>query len=139
MRTSIDFVFVQFYNNPSCNLNSPGFLAALQAWSDDLSATNLSSSSSSSSSGFIDIGNGVTSPRLYVGAPSFPAAGSGWVGGQQFSELMEEVKEAGVRNLGGVMFWDGAYGLLSAREDGVYGRSGVGKSYMGLVKVALEQ
>ena len=52
---------------------------------------------------------------------------------------MEEVKEAGVGNLGGVMFWDGAYGVLSAREDGVYGRSGVGRSYMGLVKDVLEQ
>ncbi|KAF7512573.1 hypothetical protein GJ744_000834 [Endocarpon pusillum] len=136
MRTAIDFIFVQFYNNPSCNLNSPGFLATLQAWSDDLCATNLSSSYSS---GFIDVGNGVTSPRIYVGAPAFPAAGSGWVGGQQFSELMEGVKEVGLGNLGGVMFWDGAYGVLSARDDGVYGRSGVGESYMGLVKDALEQ
>lgn len=136
MRTSLDFIFVQFYNNPSCNLNSPGFLASLQAWSDDLTATNLSSSSGP---GFLDIGNGVTSPRLYVGAPAFPAAGSGWVGGQEFSGLMEEVREAGLDNLGGVMFWDGAYGVLSAREDGVYGRTGWGRSYMELVKDVLER
>lgn len=85
----------------------------------------------------MDIGNGVSSPRLYVGAPAFPAAGSGWVGGEEFSVLVAEVKESALVNLGGVMFWDGAYGELSAREDGVFGRTGVGRSYMGLVKDVL--
>lgn len=129
MQTAVDFVFVQFYNNPSCNLNSPGFLASLQAWSDDLSATG--------SPLFIDTGNGVTSPRLYVGAPSFPAAGSGWVGGELFVSLLGGARALGLKNLGGVMLWDGAYGSLSKEDDGMFGRSGVGRSYMQLAKDVL--
>ena len=135
MRTAIDFIFIQFYNNPSCNLNSPGFLAALQDWSDDLSLSPTNNTDNNDpSSTFIDTYNGVNSPRLYVGAPAFPAAGSGWVGGEEFSSLVAQVKGLRLPNLGGVMFWDGAYGVLSKSQDGAYGRTGVGRSYMGLVK-----
>jgi hypothetical protein len=73
-----------------------------------------------------------------VGAPAFPAAGSGWVGGDAFADIVDAVANAGVGGrLGGFMFWDGAYGVLSGREDGVYGRTGVGRSYMQLVKEGL--
>ena len=37
--STIDFWFVQFYNNPSCQVDAgPGFLASLQLWSDTLAA-----------------------------------------------------------------------------------------------------
>ncbi|KIV95769.1 hypothetical protein PV10_03384 [Exophiala mesophila] len=37
--STIDFWFVQFYNNPSCQVDAgPGFLASLQLWSDTLGA-----------------------------------------------------------------------------------------------------
>ncbi|KAL9023007.1 MAG: hypothetical protein Q9196_007432, partial [Gyalolechia fulgens] len=35
---TMDFVFVQFYNNGDCNVGQPGFEASLRAWSQDLSA-----------------------------------------------------------------------------------------------------
>ncbi|KAL8777726.1 MAG: hypothetical protein Q9213_007741, partial [Squamulea squamosa] len=47
---TMDFVFVQFYNNGDCNIGQPGFAASLKAWSQDLSAN----------------GKG---PKLFVGAP----------------------------------------------------------------------
>ncbi len=87
----------------------------------------------------MDIGNGVKSPLLFVGAPAFANAGSGFVEGAQFEEILVAVKNAslggvfGVASpLGGFMFWDGAYGEESA------GVVGVGKSYMQIVKEELE-
>ncbi len=50
---------------------------------------------------------------------------------------MGQVPGLGLPNLGGAMFWDGAYGELSGRTDGVYGRSGLGRTYMDLAKDAL--
>jgi chitinase len=129
MQSSIDFIFIQFYNNPSCNLDSAAtFLSSLQAWSDDLS------SSSSSSSAFVHAGNGVSGPRLFVGAPSFPAAGSGWVGGEEFARVLGGVVGLGLGNLGGVMLWDAAYGALSGGGDG---NGSYGRTYMGLAKDVL--
>jgi chitinase len=122
MQSSIDFIFIQFYNNPSCNLDSAAaFLSSLQAWSDDLS-----------SSAFVHAGNGVSSPRLFVGAPSFPAGGSGWVGGEEFARVLGGVVGLGLGNLGGVMLWDAAYGALGGGGHGSYGRT-----YMGLAKDVL--
>lgn len=140
MQTNIDFIFVQFYNNPSCNLNNnnttsngAGFLTSLQSWSADVTPIQ----GSDGSSPFVDTMNGVPSPRVYVGAPAFPAAGSGWVEGEEFVRVLEGLRGLGLPNFGGVMLWDGAYGVLSARVDGVYGRTGVGRSYMRLVKDVL--
>lgn len=100
---------MQFYNNPQCNLDSgQSFFASLGAWSSDLSANT---------NGFIDVGNGVTSPRLYIGAPSFAGAGSGYVDALGFQNVLESVNGAFL-NFGGVMFWDGAYGEESAGTDG---------------------
>ncbi len=129
MRSTIDYIFIQFYNNPSCNLNFPAFPFSLQAWSADLSPSSTTS--------FVDIGNGVTGPRVFVGAPAFPAAGSGWMGGEQFLAVLRQVPGLRLANLGGVMFWDGAYGALSGKMDGVYGRTGLGRTYMDLAKEAL--
>jgi len=112
MQTSLDFIWVQFYNNPPCQLSSgQSFLESLAAWSSDLSADG---------SAFIDIGNGVTSPRLYIGAPSFPGAGSGYVDVGQFQSVLESVSGQ-FDDLGGVMFWDGAFGEESASTDGTHG------------------
>ena len=35
-----DFVWVQFYNNPECDLNSPGFQSSFASWSANLSASS---------------------------------------------------------------------------------------------------
>lgn len=109
MQTSLDFVWVQFYNNPPCNLASgTSFLDSLSAWSSELAANTAS---------FVNTGNGVSSPRLYVGAPAWPGAGSGYVDADEFRSLLQSVKGAHA-NFGGVMFWDGAFGEESAGTDG---------------------
>lgn len=88
-----DFVWVQFYNNPPCEIGSAGFDASVQQWD-----TFLGTSSSA------------TKPRLYVGAPAFSAAGStayASIGGPQGMETVaQNVEQMGVSNLGGVMFWE---------------------------------
>ena len=124
MQTLADFVWVQFYNNPSCNLNAgSGFIQALQTWSRNLHADNPA---------FVHINNGISSPRLYVGAPAFAGAGSGFVGdGQQFRDILQQVNELQLPNLGGVMFWDGSYELRSGQLDAS------GDSFAQLVKDVL--
>lgn len=109
MQTTLDFVWVQFYNNPSCNLASgTPFLDSLSAWSSDLAAN---------ATNFVNTGNGVSSPRLYMGAPAWPGAGSGYVNANTFQSLLQSVDGAHA-NFGGVMFWDGAFGEESAETDG---------------------
>ncbi|KAG9236241.1 glycoside hydrolase superfamily [Amylocarpus encephaloides] len=49
-----DFIFMQFYNNPSCEIGSSGFLSSLSTWSSAISS-----------------GRGM----LYVGAPGWVEAG----------------------------------------------------------------
>ncbi|KAL8950278.1 MAG: hypothetical protein Q9222_003682 [Ikaeria aurantiellina] len=108
---SMDFVFVQFYNNGDCNIGQPGFAASLKAWSQDLSA------------------NGGKGPKLYIGAPGCSAcAGSGYLGGDAMKGVIESAKQAGLGNLGGVMLWDGPEG--KANVDG-------GSDYLSLVKGAM--
>ena len=125
----IDFLSVQFYNNPICNLDGPGFLTSLQTWSSDLTAlTNLVSGSRvipprskrallpPTTTGFQSIANGITSPRLLIGAPAFrfphPASSpdiGGYVNVSTFKAIMEVVKGLALPNLAGVTYWDGAY------------------------------
>lgn len=107
---SMDFVFVQFYNNGDCNVGQPGFDASFKAWSQDLSAK----------------GKG---PKLYIGAPGCTGcAASGYVDPGQVSSVMSAAKSAGVSNFGGVMLWDGPEAMVNT--DG-------GKDYLSIVKGAL--
>lgn len=122
MQDSIDFVWTQFYNNPACNLNSgSAFLSALQSWSSDLSG----GSGNSSASVFRDVGTGVTSPRLFIGAPAFAAAGSGYDDTATFQTILQSVNNQSIGNLEGLVLWDGAYG----EESGA-----TGSSYMQIAK-----
>jgi chitinase len=108
MQTSLDFVWVQFYNNPSCNLASgTPFLDSLSAWSSDLASNSVN---------FVNTGNGVSSSRLYMGVPAWPGAGSGYVDANTFRSLLQSVNGAHA-NFGGVMFWDGAFGEESGGTD----------------------
>ncbi len=100
----------QFYNNPSCNLDSVGFLDSLTAWSNDIShATN-----------FVDTGNGLTSPRLLIGAAANAAAAGagGFVHVETYKEILGRAKGLGLGTLGGGMFWDGAWVELSKGGSG---------------------
>ncbi len=89
---TMDFVFVQFYNNGDCNIGQPGFAASLKAWSQDLSAKGAG-------------------PKMYIGAPGCAAcAGSGYLGAEQMKGVIDGAKAAGLSNFGGVMLWDGPEG-----------------------------
>jgi len=130
--SDIDFFSVQFYNNPSCQLNAgQDFLDSLQAWSSDLAAGASSSKSTSkrrssftsrirprlhktrrqpgTGASFNVINNGITAPRLLIGTPAFAAAGSGFVSVSDYKIILEQVKAMALPNLAGAMFWDGAY------------------------------
>lgn len=99
-----DFVFVQFYNNPPCEIGSPGFLPSIQQWSNILTSAATDNS---------------TAPKVFIGAPSFSAAGAsayakiqgiGEGGLAGFQGVAQMVDGMGVGNLGGFMFWDGPEG-----------------------------
>ncbi|OAL30902.1 hypothetical protein AYO20_08595 [Fonsecaea nubica] len=139
----IDFFSVQFYNNPSCQLSAgEGFFDSLRAWSDDLvlagntapttqrrarskrsvelDARDAPSGSSSTSPGgdvntFHIINNGITAPRLLIGTPAFPGAGSGYVDVATYKSILGRVRAMDLPNLAGTMFWDGAYQEVSAQ------------------------
>lgn len=81
MLQKLDFVWVQFYNNSSCNIGGLGFLTFLQRWSSDLNSSNT--------------------PRIYVGALSFDEAGSGYQDHEGFASTITQVKRLGLSNFGG--------------------------------------
>lgn len=112
MQTLADFVFVQFYNNPSCNfdLGSAGFLASFKAWSDDLAAQD-------------------DAPRLFIGTGAWAGAGSGYVPPADLAAAVAGARKLRVKNLGGMMLWDGTEGLLNTDSSG--------RSYMQVAKAAL--
>jgi len=95
-----DFVWVQFYNNPPCEIGSASFDDSIKQWSLALEASTLA-----------------TKPRLYVGAPAFSEAGvsayahigtpEGMMG------IARSVEHMGFNNFGGIMFWDGPEGMLN--------------------------
>ena len=95
-----DFVWVQFYNNPPCEIGSAGFAASIKQWSSALAASSAT-----------------TKPRLYIGAPAFSAAGSTAyqkIGNAEgMSGVARSVEGMGLSNLGGVMLWDGPEGMLN--------------------------
>ena len=98
---SMDFVWVQFYNNGPCNVGQSGFLDSFKQWSSQLSS-------------------GSKGPKLYIGAPGCSAcAGSGYLAPSDMSSVISSAKSAGVSNFGGVMLWDGP----SAIENGDYDKA----------------
>lgn len=115
MLRAADFVWVQFYNNPQCNLDGDGFLSSFNAWSEDLLGNSTSTDAR---------------PRLFIGMPSWPGAGSGYVDGDQLQSTLEGVSLLNVPNLGGIMLWDGTNALLN--------KDGSGKDYIELAAAALQ-
>lgn len=131
----IDFFGVQFYNNPSCQLNSgSGFLSSVQSWSQALAASSGNSSTNkvtrspsrvwprqstpaATAGTFVDIGNGLTAPKLLIGTPAFAGAGSGFVSVAEYQDILQQVWGLGLPNVAGAMFWDGAYEIDSGGGD----------------------
>ena len=107
---------MQFYNNPTCNLDSPGFDASFAAWNADLTAA---------------VGaKGGRAPKIYIGAPTFEKGGTGYVDSQRFASIVQKAKGSGTSNFGGVMLWDGAEGRFNIDRNG--------RSYMQAAKAALK-
>lgn len=101
---TMDFVFVQFYNNAAanCDVGQPGFLDSLKAWSADLSANGAG-------------------PKLYVGAPACPdCAGAGYLDPGAMASAISGIKSSGLSNLGGVMLWDGSEAMANTNGGGDY-------------------
>ncbi|KAF8858891.1 glycoside hydrolase [Acephala macrosclerotiorum] len=94
-----DFVWVQFYNNPSCEIGSSGFQSSIEQWSQALDASTLN-----------------TKTKLYLGAPGWSAAGptayeNGIGSPKAMKGVVEGVEGMRLGNFGGVMFWDGPEGV----------------------------
>ncbi|KUJ18345.1 glycoside hydrolase [Mollisia scopiformis] len=98
-----DFVWVQFYNNPSCEIGSAGFSASLKQWSQVLSTSTMA-----------------TKPKFYLGAPAWSAAGptayEGIGGPEGMMGIAEHVEGMKMHNFGGVMFWDGSEGVINVQN-----------------------
>lgn len=127
MQSAIDFVLVQFYNNPSCSLKAgSAFLDSVSAWSSDINSTTAADDDES----FTDIGNGVSSPRLFIGTPSFYAAGEdAYEPAADLASLFKEVRELGLGNLGGGSLWNAEWGEENKAD---------GKSFVSVFKEDLE-
>ncbi|EXJ61612.1 hypothetical protein A1O7_02040 [Cladophialophora yegresii CBS 114405] len=102
-------------------------------WSNDLLALGslVSGSRVMRSLGFQNINNGVDSPRLLIGTPAFAGAGSGYVDVPTYKTMMQRVRELGLPNLAGAMFWDGAYQEISATT---LGNDGMNATFAEVVK-----
>lgn len=94
-----DFVFVQYYNNPSCDLDSDGFQNSFAAWSNDLAAVS-------------------NFTKLYIGVGSLAGAGRGYVISSGLETRVSLAREMGVANLGGIMLWDGSEALANVDQYG---------------------
>lgn len=98
-----NFVWVQFYNNPSCNLDTEAFQQSFAAWSSGLAEVSAVS--------------GV--PRVFVGIPAFAGAGAGYVEGAALYSRITQARELDVPNLGGIMLWEGTEALANVDQYGV--------------------
>jgi len=104
---AMDFVFVQFYNNPGCNIGGPGFADSLGAWSQDLASKG-------------------SKAKLFVGAPACTVcAGSGYLAPDAMTAAVKGAVVKGLANFGGISLWDGAEAVANG------GYSGVVKSALG--------
>lgn len=98
-----DFVWVQFYNNPSCNLDTEAFQESFAAWSGGLAGLSATTGT----------------PRLFVGVPAFEGAGPGYVDGAALYSRITQARELDVPNLGGIMLWEGTEALANVDQYGV--------------------
>lgn len=107
---TMDFIFVQFYNNPSCNVGGPGFVESFKAWSSDLSANGAG-------------------PKLYIGVPGcVECAATGYLDAATMASTAASAKDAGISNFGGIMLWDGPTAMGNMQD---------GKDYTAVVKDVL--
>ncbi|BAT89464.1 hypothetical protein LR48_Vigan08g025300 [Vigna angularis] len=93
-----DYIFVQFYNNPSCSYAS-GIPAILNSWDKWVSLVASNNS-------------------LFVGVPAAPSAGNGYISPEVLNtQVLPHVKQA--PNYGGVMLWDRYRDLQSGYSNSI--------------------
>ncbi|CDR47159.1 CYFA0S29e01068g1_1 [Cyberlindnera fabianii] len=99
----MDHIYVQFYNNEGCELESPGF--NYDQWVENT------------------LKNGHSDTKIYIGLPSAKnAAGSGFINNvndlyDKFIELNNSDPKMIKDNFGGFMFWDASRGFSSTDRD----------------------
>lgn len=108
MLIEVDFVWPQFYDATSCGVSTSGFEASIKDWSSRL-----------------DTGN---KPSLLIGALSFDD-GTGYEAPDTFADTIADVQDYNLTNFGGVMLWDGPYGLITTDS--------AGEDYIEVTKTAL--
>lgn len=92
-----------FHQNPSCNLDSSGFLESFTAWGQDLAVAGTN--------------NG---PRLLLGVPAWPGAGSGYVSGPELSQKRSVTAlKRRAPNFGGLMTWAGPEAVTNVDQNGI--------------------
>ncbi|KAF2721359.1 glycoside hydrolase family 18 protein, partial [Polychaeton citri CBS 116435] len=89
-----DFVWVQFYNNPACDLDTDGFQNSFAAWSRSLTDASARDN-----------------PRVYIGTGAWEGAGKGYVQGSGLATAVGKATALNVSNMGGMMLWDGSQAL----------------------------
>ncbi|KAI3471187.1 hypothetical protein Pfo_027850 [Paulownia fortunei] len=94
-----DYVWVQFYNNPSCDYRGgvPSLLAAWNVWNSSLPAGN----------------------QLFLGLPASPSAGAGYIPPDVLiNQILPEIRSS--PNYGGVMLWDRYHDLQEGYSSTIY-------------------
>ncbi|TFY81722.1 hypothetical protein EWM64_g2299 [Hericium alpestre] len=88
--SDIDAVWVQFYNNPACNMNSPGYASSLDAWMKYLAAHSFNKNM-----------------KVFIGsAVDNKAAGQGFVDSATLAKDITQAKGAYASQFGGAMIFD---------------------------------
>ncbi|KAI9893895.1 MAG: hypothetical protein M1814_005448 [Vezdaea aestivalis] len=89
-----DWLFIQFFNSPSCNLNSAGFAENFIQHTRDMGW---------------GLGDNTSAPMLYVGAIAWlGSAQTGYTSWRRLNNVIGGVR--GYYGFGGMMLWDGAEG-----------------------------
>ncbi|KAB8290772.1 hypothetical protein EYC80_008409 [Monilinia laxa] len=111
-----DFVFVQFYNNPSCEVGSSGHDASIKQWASVLKGEGKD-----------------RSLKWFLGAPAWSAAGptayANFGSAEAMKAVARHVASERFENFGRVMFWAGPEGLANM---------GGGKSIIAWAKEGLD-
>ncbi|MCJ1398391.1 hypothetical protein MMC11_001589 [Xylographa trunciseda] len=97
----MDFVWVQFFDNPPCNVGTPGFPDSFTKWSTALDAG--------------------TKPMFYIMAlAEDPSYGSGYTNVTSLATVIKNVTMQNVANFGGVGLWDGSMAVNNSNfQNGV--------------------
>ncbi|KAI4154225.1 MAG: hypothetical protein LQ340_001816 [Diploschistes diacapsis] len=94
----MDWVWVQFYNNPQCNhgTGSP-FTDSVSSWSQSLAGSNA---------------------KLFVGAIADSSQGSGYISGDDLAAEIKQVQGMGLGNFGGYALWDASLAMQNGGMQG---------------------